>query len=528
MSEHDEQRPMTRRERRMREMAETGALDLSEALQEQQTAEAATPEAATTQSEGAEPTPAEAPEVGEIEISPFNEDGTPRSRREMRQLREAALAEREAAQAAVPADAEAAPEASAEAPEAPAEAQASKTEAPVEAVIAESVPEQDSAETEAADAPSDADAAADAEHREQGAGLFDDGETAVPAPPVSAVRSSAQPEAPVDVPDFDTLMAPPTEPFSVEELREAEQTGSGEDTGLTEDGEGSAAAAEPVPAEKPKRRFWQRNKSEAASEPADAEPEGSDAPVATEQSAQPEPAQPEPASASAEPAPERPEPHAEIAPETAAIPAEVPEAVQPDPSPQSQDSAQPKYSFPDIQPPEEWRSVFDDPSARSVPEQGAEAGGDFDDLISRAVAQEGATGSSTSALILPSMPEDTGGLTGPLGATGELYVTGSIELSRSISETGGHSALHDSLKFEPVTMPVADEPAPPAAEEGGPTPVAAKHAVSARMPSGVPVVAKPTKEKSKLPLILTLSGGGLLAAIIGLGVWGAMNGMFSG
>lgn len=78
MSEQDEQRPLSRRERRLREMAETGALDLSEISEMV-----------------AEPKPVSQPKIdNEIEISPFHEDGTPRSRREMRELRERALAER--------------------------------------------------------------------------------------------------------------------------------------------------------------------------------------------------------------------------------------------------------------------------------------------------------------------------------------------------------------------------------------------------------------------------------------------------
>src|SRR5690606_24916676 len=114
----------------------------------------------------------------------------------------------------------------------------------------------------------------------------------------------------------------------------------------------------------------------------------------------------------------------------------------------AENGAKESYSFPDIQPPEEWRSVFDDPASRVVPEQGS--GGDFDDLISRAVAQEGATGTTnTSALILPSMPDDTGGLSGPIGATGELYVTGSIDLPKSLGETGGHASIHDSIELDP-------------------------------------------------------------------------------
>src|SRR5690606_14566064 len=67
-----------------------------------------------------------------------------------------------------------------------------------------------------------------------------------------------------------------------------------------------------------------------------------------------------------------------------------------------------EYSFPDIAPLDDGVSVFDDAATRllgSGETQPEQPQGDFDDLIHRAVAQEGATGASTSALILPSMPE---------------------------------------------------------------------------------------------------------------------------
>jgi hypothetical protein len=157
-----------------------------------------------------------------------------------------------------------------------------------------------------------------------------------------------------------------------------------------------------------------------------------------------------------------------------------------------------------------------------VPDQGGQ-GGDFDDLISRAVAQEStSTTAGTSALILPSMPEDTGGLAGPIGTTGELYVTGSLKLPKSLGETGGHSALHDSIEMDPIT---GEESGDVRMTSEGPAPVSARHAVSARAASGLPV-AKPVKDRSKLPLVLSLTGGGLLVAVVALGVWGASNGMF--
>lgn len=605
MSEQDEQRPLTRRERRMRDLGETGAMDLSEIGDA--ASDAPQPEA-----------PAARPATeADIEISPFHPDGTPRSRREMRQLREEALAEL-AARSGGSAAAGAASDGESFAAGQPDEAE--------QAAPADEAP----AEPETPAAANVAEPEAPAQRPETPAQIIEDPVAPEPEAPVA-------PGAPAsDEPDFDTLMSPPTEPFTVEELREAESSEnaeSSEQSGASElaaRGEGGSEAAEHVttgeagaeptgatvePEEtdvpvKSKRRFpWQRSKQ--AEEPADetgeaahpaaagvatptdapetavlesidAEPidagsfeaetappasaaagsgaeeasgapetepviaelvdESADQSVARDERSEAEttvldatpaaPAAPAPADA--------PEDLPTAPAETTVLPAqgadaapaaeEAPAERSSTPGAERTSAGNPQqrenYSFPDIAPPEEWRSVFDDPSGREFPARSGNAqnDGDFDDLISRAVAQEGSTSSTgTSALILPSMPEDTGGLTGPLGATGDLYVTGSLKLPKSLGETGGHSALHDSIEMDPITgdqMPHRDD-----ANEG-PAPVSARHAVSARVDSGIPVVAKPTREKSKLPLVLSLTGGGLLIVVVGLGAWGASNGFF--
>ncbi|SJN11374.1 Vegetative cell wall protein gp1 precursor (Hydroxyproline-rich glycoprotein 1) [Leucobacter sp. 7(1)] len=528
MTEQDEQRPLTRRELRLREMGETGALDLSEV----QAVEADTP------------VPAAQPEAQsvEIEISPLHEDGTPRSRREMRQLREEALAAQ--AEQATPVAAE--PGATAE----PAIAEEPAGAAEAEATAPEAT------EPEATE----------------------------PAAPLTGEI------------DFDSLISPPTEPFTVDELRQAEQSAEAEAAELAEPSVEDTAPSAPAesgdeaeavneveaaiddadeaaaPA-KPKRRFpWKKNRAEdedgSAAEAGSADEDEAAAEAAQDAAATTDESDPAPEAVSdgetveapadaaptevitgvvVEEAPAAAGPETiEVRPEPATVATPIADVVVPSddapdvlpvapqapgdepevaPVPAEPVSAKPAYSFPDIAPPEEWRSVFDDPATRTQPgSAGPEAGGDFDDLISRAVAQEGATASSnTSALILPAMPEDTGGLTGPLGGTGELYVTGSLKLPKSLGETGGHSSLHDSIEFDPITGAATEDPQ---TTGQGPAPVSARHAVSARMDSSIPVVAKPTKERSKLPLVLSLTGGGLLVAVVALGVWGASNGMF--
>jgi hypothetical protein len=194
-------------------------------------------------------------------------------------------------------------------------------------------------------------------------------------------------------------------------------------------------------------------------------------------------------------------------------------------------SARTNYSFPDIVPLEEGRSVFDDPSTQAmlalpthdlVPSQ-TERTGDFDELISRVVAAEGATSVTTSALILPSMPAGTD-LTGALGETGELFITGSIELPRSLGETGGHARLHDSVEFDPLMDLGIDLNHESAPDDSAP--MSATRAISARMVEGSGVIAPHTKRGNRLPLVLSITAGGLLLGFIGLLAWGASNGMF--
>ena len=185
------------------------------------------------------------------------------------------------------------------------------------------------------------------------------------------------------------------------------------------------------------------------------------------------------------------------------------------------------YSFPDIAPLDEGHSIFDDPALRVMNAQAepsvaeADGGRDFDDLITRAVAQEGAASTTnTSALILPTMPEAEG-LSGPLGETGELFVTGSFELPKSLSETGGHAALHDSVEADPLDELGFVEATP----TGMMAPVSASRAISARSEQG-PLVTEAAKDKSKMPVVLIATGGVLVLGAAGLIVWAAASGLF--
>lgn len=395
MNDQEAPRPLTRRERRLQEMPETGQFP------------AVDPQADVAK-------PGQAGSGDEVFVSPYDEEGRPRTRREIRELRQQMLASLGLSE------------------------NAANDTGQFERAIAE---------TRVEEAPQ------------------------APAEPViqesPAVPVAPQPE---EVPEeLDPWLAA-TQAFSTEDLRDAELPRRQR----AEEAFEAAASAE------------LETDIESAADEAEAEAV----------------------------APHTP---ADEAPVEAEAPAEEDAPMEPPTS---------GYSFPDIAPLEENISVFDDPSVRTVATPIAPrgvGGGDFDDLISRAVAQEGAASTSnTSALILPHMP-DTSDLSGPLGGTGELFVTGSIELPRSLGETGGHSALHDAIDADPIEELGFEVST--ASTSDLTQPVSAVRAVSARSTLG-PVVTETKKERSKLPIALISTGGVLVVGLAALFVWAAVSGMF--
>lgn len=589
MSDQQESRPLTRRERRLLEMAAAGQGDEArsgEAADQGEPGPAAeevagatdAPDAQSADHGGAEEASREspfpekrsaAPEPripealeAEIEISPVDENGNPRSRREMRRLREEALARlaAETAAAAPPVETEEPPAAEplAEQPV----ADASAAEEPADrAPSAETPPAQDPVEQKgpSADAPAEPEAPAPVSafarpRAESDSPTAPEASTSEAEPAGASQEAAGQPASDAasadEAPGFDAIVAP-TEPFSLDELRDAEGTAEEAPT-LSDlvDAEASekfdpATAEEPKPVEaeqeKPKSRLpWRRAKSKAAAAPEseaspqpsaapdDADAETSDAGSAAASAASVDPEVAEQVHiAESTRADEEAEVLSEIVEEPAAAETDSSEKGEAE-APEPEQETKQGYSFPDIVPPEEWRSVFDDPSTRVVPtapraDSPGSTGG-FDDLISRAVVEEGGTdGSNSAALILPSMPED-GGLSGPIGSTGELFVTGSIDLPKSIGETGGHASLHDSIEMDPVEEPGSPQAPIPSEHDGGP--VSARRAVSAVSQTGVPTISEVKKDRSKLPLVLSLTGGTLVLGVGALVVWGAANGFF--
>lgn len=441
MTDQDENRPLSRREIRLREMAEAG-------LQ----TEAAPPQPASSDAPGEADGPVE-PEF-EVEIPLLDEHGRPRSRRELRALREQAIAELRGADA--DASVEDQPSDSGFDPE--------LAETAAFDVLAYEAELQAEAEAEA---EAEADTEVDAELSDQGDVAESSEEAAFDALLQEAMAEDASiTEAEISSEEDDLSAEEEPEPASADEKSEA---------GLEAEAEVGLEADVDV----------------------DAEPEvdTSAAPEADAESDVDAGADAEPASSD------------NVSP-AAPVAASVGQS----------------YSFPDITPLDDGKSIFDDPTLQvmnSAPSKQVDGTHDFDELITRAVAQESAGSSTnTSALILPSMPE-SGALAGPIGETGELFITGSFDLPRSLSETGGHASLHDSIDAEPFDELGLVE----AARTGAMAPVSASRAVSARASHG-PLVADATRDKNKMPVVLIATGGVLVLGAAGLIIWAATSGLF--
>jgi hypothetical protein len=114
---------------------------------------------------------------------------------------------------------------------------------------------------------------------------------------------------------------------------------------------------------------------------------------------------------------------------------------------------------------------------------------------------------TTNALILPSLPQADA--TGPLTSTGEILVTGSIDLPRSIGATGAHDRI-DSSDIDRLLDGEENE-----FNTSEVAPVRASRAISTHT-STRGVIAPPKKRGNTLPVVLMVTAGVLAIGVIGL------------
>lgn len=121
---------------------------------------------------------------------------------------------------------------------------------------------------------------------------------------------------------------------------------------------------------------------------------------------------------------------------------------------------------------------------------------------------------TANALILPSIPVQ-GNASGPLpSSTGEVLITGSFDLPRSLGATGQHPNTFDSSEMDHMLDPL---------DESGPSnsvaPVSASRAVSTHT-STRGVMTPPKKSGTRLPMILAVTAALLAVGVIALFIAG--------
>ena len=146
----------------------------------------------------------------------------------------------------------------------------------------------------------------------------------------------------------------------------------------------------------------------------------------------------------------------------------------------------------------------------------------FDQLLSRGIAAGGVSAggvpTTTSALILPSIPQSGDGAVAL--TTGEVLVTGSFDLPRSLGSTGAHPDRIDSSEIDRL-FELED-----AAPATGAQPIRASRAVSGH--TSTRDVIQPPQKQSRwtVPFILSISAGVLAVGVVALIIAGLVSGIF--
>ncbi len=154
-----------------------------------------------------------------------------------------------------------------------------------------------------------------------------------------------------------------------------------------------------------------------------------------------------------------------------------------------------------------WTSQLDAPIERAEP---------FDQLLSRGGISHGVP-TTTNALILPNLP-DQGPMSDALAKSGEVIVTGSIDLPRSFGATGVHPSQIDSSDVDRLFDQVEDG-------AGVGAPVAATRAISTQNNARA-MMAPPKKEGMNVPLVLAVTAGVLALGVVATLIIGAVAGLF--
>jgi len=142
----------------------------------------------------------------------------------------------------------------------------------------------------------------------------------------------------------------------------------------------------------------------------------------------------------------------------------------------------------------------------------------LDELINRGIGAGGIP-TTTNALILPAIPYQGPSVTA-ISNTGEIMITGSFDLPRSLGSTGAHPNVFDSSELDHVLDQLDVD------QVGGDSaPVSASRAVSTHSPTRG-MLTPPKKQRASLPMVLVIATAVLAVSVLGLFVTGYLLGTF--
>jgi hypothetical protein len=143
----------------------------------------------------------------------------------------------------------------------------------------------------------------------------------------------------------------------------------------------------------------------------------------------------------------------------------------------------------------------------------------FENTFSREVGAASSL-TSTNALVLPEMPAAS--IAGPVTGTGEIIITGMIDIPKVVSSTGTVPTVHDSPDIDDLVDPGELTVAPPDA-----APVSASRAVSSHT-QGHPVITPAASRLSSNAITTALVASTVVMAVVAIGLFvvAAVNGLF--
>jgi hypothetical protein len=138
----------------------------------------------------------------------------------------------------------------------------------------------------------------------------------------------------------------------------------------------------------------------------------------------------------------------------------------------------------------------------------------YENTLSRTVGSN-TSAITTSALVLPSVPQPDS-LLASLNSTGEILVTGSINLPRSLGSTGAHPDRVDNSDYE-------DDPFDSQVVAPDSAPVRAVRAVSTNTGTRGVIETKRPQGNRMLTVVIAVAGV-LCVGLVGLVIFAFVNG----